>query len=632
MLLLSKDFERSFLASVLKVFTMDKAEALVYRDELKQALAGSYEPLFYHMLYNINEAHDADFALKVFDFSFKIYLAYRAELDDDASKKELDRLFEQFFRGTYGIKCADYLRSDRRDEAAINVLQHVSERMNNVLALQQEMIINLSHAMRTSLNGILGYLNALQNEAESMQKNQRYYLKKSYGESLELEALVGKILDMSKINAGQMELNKEAFWLEDALSQSVDRQLPLLRKKQLEFETRYDLFEQQYVGDRKYISLVVTHLLQNAIKYTSYGHISLRVSSKKADEYSDELTFTLQDTGQGMDSKQLKLIRDPFVRFSAMHNISGSGLYIASKLIKKMHGSVEVSSKKGEGTTISFTLKLVRVENPEVDLSSQYFLFYNEAQPLDRNMFEQLKKFLVHHGAHVWVIEDEKELMGTLMGTLSERTPEVPTCFVLTSKEENHERNNALIHYLKSMPRFKETHFLAQYVLDHTQVSFFDYVFSGNVPLSYYLTLSCVDKKAENIVSEPSKDNTIRILAVDDIITNLEVLQLFTKMLFPHAVLDIASGGYEAMGMYKMVDYDLIFLDLKMPGQTGYDVIEVLSKIKPLPPTFALTADVYKRTFEKISKAGFDGLLEKPIQPDVLKETIRKVLHAKTYR
>ena len=607
---------------------MDKTEVLIYRDELKQALAGTKEPLFYHILYQINEAHNADFALKVFHFVFTSYISFREELDDDASKKELDRLFEQFFRGTYGIKCADYLRSDRRDEAAINVLQHVSERMNNVLTLQQEMIINLSHAMRTSLNGILGYLNALQNEAESMPEKQRYYLKKSHDESLELEALVGKILDMSKINAGQMELNKEAFWLEDALSESIDRQLPLLRKKQLEFETHYDLFEQQYVGDKKYISLVVRHLLQNAIKYTSYGHISLHVSSKKVDKNRDELTFTLEDTGQGMDSKQLKLIHDPFVRFSAMHNIGGSGLYIASKLIKKMHGRIEVSSIKGEGTTISFTVKLVRVKKTKVDLSSQYFLFYNEAQPIDKNMFVQLKAFLLQHGAHVKVIEDEKDLMGAL----TESTFEAPTCFVLTSKEEHYERNNALIHYLKSMPRFKETHFLAQHVLDHSLVSFFDYAFSGNIPLSYYLTLSCTDKKDKNIVSEPSKDKTIRILAVDDIATNLEVLQLFTKMLFPHAVLDLALGGYEAMGMYKMVDYDLIFLDLKMPGQSGYDVIELLGKIKPLPPTFALTADVYKKTFEKISKAGFDGLLEKPIQPNVLKETIRKVLHAKNNR
>ncbi len=632
MLLLSKDFERSFLASVLKAFKMEKAEALTYRDELRQALAGTHEPLFYHILYQINEAHNADFALKVFHFVFTSYISFREELDDDTSKKELDRLFEQFFRGTYGIKCADYLRSDRRDEAAINVLQHVSERMNNVLTLQQEMIINLSHAMRTSLNGILGYLNALQNEAESMPEKQRYYLKKSHDESLELEALVGKILDMSKINAGQMELNKEAFWLEDALSESIDRQLPLLRKKQLEFETHYDLFEQQYVGDKKYISLVVSHLLQNAIRYTSYGHISLRVSSDKVDEKRDKLTFTLEDTGQGMDSKQLKLIHDPFVRFSAMHNISGSGLYIASKLIKKMHGSIEVSSKKGEGTTISFSVNLVRVKKLEVDLSSQYFLFYNEAQPVDKNMFDQLKRFLSQHGAHVEVVEDEIDLMGALMGTLTDRTPQVPTCFVFTPEEEHYERNNALIHYLKSMPRFKETHFLAQHVHEHSLVSFFDHVFSGNVPLSYYLTLLCVDEKAESIVSEPSEDNTIRILAVDDIATNLEVLQLFTKMLFPNAILDLASGGYEAMGMYKMVEYDLIFLDLKMPGQSGYDVIELLGKIKPLPPTFALTADVYKKTFEKISEAGFDGLLEKPIQPNILKETIRKVLHAKNHR
>jgi len=79
--------------------------------------------------------------------------------------------------------------------------------------------------------------------------------------------------------------------------------------------------------------------------------------------------------------------------------------------------------------------------------------------------------------------------------------------------------------------------------------------------------------------------------------------------------------------MYKTSTYNIIFLDLKMPGLNGFNVLEKLKAIKKPPQVYALTADVYKDTFDKVMSTGFTGMLEKPLQPNVLFETIEKAIN-----
>jgi CheY-like chemotaxis protein/anti-sigma regulatory factor (Ser/Thr protein kinase) len=422
-----------------------------------------------------------------------------------------------------------------------------------------------------------------------------------------------------------MELRKEPMWLEEMLFESIEKILPELRKKKLTFETCGSFFTQQYIGDAQHLTLILTHLLQNAVAYTDYGTVTLCTEVVKKDADNDTITFTITDTGRGMRKEQIKSVLDPYIRFSAMSDGAGTGLYIVSKLLRKMNGALEIESDNEVGTTLRVTVPLLIHKAQKIDLSTQRFLFFNDEQIVNKEMFTQLCSFLLQNGASVDMVDEESHLMSRLL----DPKIEAPTCFVLTTKEEYYERYNGLIHYFKSLPKFSNTKFIAQHITDHTQVSFFDSSFSHYVSLSTYVEL--VERPTDEFRSDVFKERVIRILAVDDIATNLEVLKLFVKLIFPNAILDMAFGGYEAIGMYKSVDYDIILLDLKMPGLNGYDVIETFEKIKPIPPTFALTADVYKKTYEKISKSGFFGLLEKPIQPNILEEMITKALHDNTY-
>jgi CheY-like chemotaxis protein len=124
----------------------------------------------------------------------------------------------------------------------------------------------------------------------------------------------------------------------------------------------------------------------------------------------------------------------------------------------------------------------------------------------------------------------------------------------------------------------------------------------------------------------------LRILIIDDLASNIEILKLFLGKIVPEAEIDTAQGGYEAIGMYKTRRYDLVLLDLKMPGLDGFRVLKRLEDIDPLPPVYAVTAEVYEATRREVEVSSFSGLLEKPFNPEGLKKVIKEAIDAKNHR
>jgi two-component system sensor histidine kinase BarA len=504
----------------------------------------------------------------------------------------------------------------------------MSQRLNQTLQTQQVMITSISHEMRTSLNTILGYLHGLKNEAPMLQDTQQQYLQKAGEASEELRMLVSKILDISKINAGQMELKNAPFWLDDVVLESVETAMRDAERKNILFTSDIDFFDEQLIGDAKHIGEILTHLLGNAVKFTEYGSVHLRIEKKEAGNGAYELLFTVTDTGIGMTQEQTKTIFDPYVRFAPISSGVGLGLFIVSKLARKMSGELSVQSRIGEGSIFNFSIQLPKYPETKIDLRRLQLCFFGNI-PREENSQKssmQLHSLLKHYGADVKVITDEKDLMEMLL----DPNRQAPSAVMISIPKGHFARYDALVHYLKSLPKLRETKFFAQQSENSATLHFFDKTFGAHAPLSFFIRLSQLIVGHEQ-ASEAAEKKAFRILAVDDIVTNLEVLKLFVTMLYPNALLDLASGGYEAIGMYKTVDYDLVLIDLKMPGLDGFTVIEKLRAIKPLPPVFAITADIYKNTFEKVMASGFNGMLEKPIQPDVLKETIRKVINEASY-
>ena len=612
---------------LLEDFALSSKQSEYFMTLLETALNGNSAPLFYSIRFEIARTHKDTFFVQVFNTIFTIYIYLRDQSRDQKHKEQYDLFFKEFYLHIVHEQCLESIQAEKRHEIIKSALKHISDRLSETLQVQQLMIANISHEMRTALNAILGYQKALKNSPENFTHQQIEYLQKAMDASSSLKGLVSDILDISKINAGQMELKETPFWLDDVILSSVNSVIRNAEEKELNFNIDIDLFTQELIGDSKRIQEIITNLLSNAIKYTDKGNIDFIV--KKEVLYPDKHTivFKVIDSGIGMSQTQIDTIFAPYIRYAPQRQGVGLGLHIAQKLAHKMGGTLFVKSTENRGSTFIFTLSLPYVASHPIDMRHFSVCFYNDTKKKKKQQhyFEQLKITLESYGAKVDIINNEKQLLNQLLDT----DQPAPSVIVVTTNENRYTHFDAMVHYLKSLKKFRSTQFIANQIKDRNLLHFFDKGCNTHVPLYSYIDLASELSKRED---SKAVDNSqkMKILIVDDIETNLDVAKLFLNMLYPNAILNFAAGGYEAIGMYKVNNYDIILLDLKMPGLNGYEVLEKLRIIKALPPIFALTADVYQDTFEKVMDAGFNGMLEKPIQPDILEKTIQRTLNEQT--
>ena len=515
------------------------------------------------------------------------------------------------------------MNDEKSEDQVQKMLQDKSRQLDELLKAQQLMITNISHEIRTSLNAIAGYISLI-DKKNILTKEDKGYLNKANYATSTLKTLVSDILDVSKINTGQMVMKEESFWLDEMILKCVDSIMLGVNKKNITFEVEADILPYKLIGDQSHMVGIVVNLLSNAIKYTDNGfvHFIVKKYQDQEDDGIIKILFRVKDSGIGMTEEQIEKIFDPYIRFKIEREGIGLGLHIASKLADKLGGDLTVKSKLGTGSVFDFTVKVKQDNEGTVSMHNKVLCLFNNTK--ETKVFEQKLDFLKQFGAKVIYFSDEQEFTDYLLNIKDE----IPDIISITTYHEAYAKYDALIHYLKNISRFQITHFIAEGTETRIPLSYFDEIYERFTPISAYIhALRLLDKQQNelNILIE----NKIHILAVDDIETNLEILKLFIENRYPHANLDLAMGGYEAIGMYKTQTYDIILMDLKMPGLNGFEVLEKFKAIKLPPPVYALTADVYKDTYDRVMYTGFAGLLEKPLQLDLMFEAIEKAVNEK---
>ncbi|WP_018984996.1 ATP-binding protein [Methylophilus methylotrophus] len=235
-------------------------------------------------------------------------------------------------------------------------------------------VSNISHEMRTPLNGIIGASELL---AQTKLDGKQSELLKMVGTSASsLKKLINDVLDISKIEKGKVELEDITFFLPD-LVQRLQLMFQLeVERKQLWL--RFDLgpeTERHYVGSLHHIEQVLVNLIANAIKFTQHGGIDVTVSD------TNQLTFRIRDTGIGIKAEVLPMIFDSFTQadssITRRYGGTGLGTSIAKQLVEVMGGNIEVSSQVNVGTTFVVSLPLMHAAAPaqpvkdEINLDSQ---------------------------------------------------------------------------------------------------------------------------------------------------------------------------------------------------------------------------------------------------------------------
>ena len=251
---------------------------------------------------------------------------------------------------------ADLKRQEEEIRKARDMAIEASETKSSFLA-------NMSHELRTPLNAIIGYSEMIAEDTDDYEDLNEIAgdAAKIHRVAKHLLMILNDILDLSKIEAGKLELYKESFDLPVMLVELESIVAPLMEKNQNTFVIEHQELPKEIFSDRVRLHQILFNLLSNAAKFTKKGTISLGLSFLK-DAGKNALRFVVKDSGIGMTKEQLDKIFQPFIQAdnSTTRKFGGTGLglSICLKLCDLMGGEISAESEKGTGSTFYFTLPI----------------------------------------------------------------------------------------------------------------------------------------------------------------------------------------------------------------------------------------------------------------------------------
>ena len=253
----------------------------------------------------------------------------------------------------------------KQTEKALRDAKEEADRANHA---KSDFLSRMSHELRTPLNSILGFGQLLdrQSPTDSQRPRIRYIL--SAGRHL--LNLINEVLDISRIEAGNLQLSLEPVCVEEAISEALDLMRPLASERAIGLATTSSLDAASYVlADRQRLKQVLLNLLSNAVKYTAM-HGMVTLSFTKSD--NGMMRIQVRDTGAGIPVEKLARLFTPFDRLGAEQSAvegTGLGLALCQRLLSAMHGSLGVNSTPGIGST--FWLELPHADSPFQTLAAQ---------------------------------------------------------------------------------------------------------------------------------------------------------------------------------------------------------------------------------------------------------------------
>ncbi|MCC2869662.1 response regulator [Candidatus Accumulibacter phosphatis] len=260
---------------------------------------------------------------------------------------------DQLLRAKTQVFLRLYLQN-RALQAALEAAK-IADRVKNAF------LANVSHELRTPLNAVIGLSALALNHNDA--SRQREYLEKIRDAGQTLLAIINDLLDLTKIAAGEMRLEKTPF----SLRKTVARALSVIGhhaiEKGLNLESRIDeRLPEWLVGDPLRIEQILLNLLNNSLKFTETGWIVVRIAIEDLDAQQAGLLIEVEDSGIGMSESEIARIYQPFVQadpsITRKHGGTGLGLAICKQLAEGMQGSIEVSSQPGQGTCFRVRLRL----------------------------------------------------------------------------------------------------------------------------------------------------------------------------------------------------------------------------------------------------------------------------------
>ncbi len=243
----------------------------------------------------------------------------------------------------------------------IDELDRIREQAEEANRAKSNFLANMSHEIRTPMNAVVGMSELIM--AEDCGEKVREYANDIKNAGINLLSIINGILDLSKVEAGKLELAKEEYSIRETVRGSVNLVQKIAEQKglQVNLQIAEDIPDRLY-GDVGKIRQILINVINNSIKFTEKGSVSLEVSGKNLEDKRYELCFNIRDTGIGMKEEDLALIFDSFRQLDMNRNRkiegTGLGLAITKQFVEMMEGTIEVESEYGKGS--HFIIRLIQ--------------------------------------------------------------------------------------------------------------------------------------------------------------------------------------------------------------------------------------------------------------------------------
>ncbi|APX93552.1 hypothetical protein BWR19_11745 [Halomonas sp. 1513] len=483
--------------------------------------------------------------------------------------------------------------------------------------IKSEFLANMSHEIRTPLNGIIGFCQLL--SRSPLDARQREWLDHVSKASDSLLALINDILDFSKLEAGKMELESVDLDIQALVDDVLGLQAPQAHHKQLHLlGLVYDDVPEQLQGDPLRIKQVLTNLIHNAIKFTLRGEVIVRVMLDDSDTQRVTLRISVSDTGIGLSESACQRLFQAFSQASASdsrhYGGTGLGLMICRQLVEQMGGEIGVESELGRGSTFTFTLPLqaqrLDPRAPELALGGLRVAF-DEAHPATRHAIAHL---LEQWGAHLVDMQAEQPPDLLIAGLLYEDlAPER-----LASWQEclNASRCPCILLVQAGPLELPSLHLpLGGELLSR--------------PLSRHTLAASIQRLiAPRALPAPAPaSRAARLLVVDDNSANRRLLEAMLEDLGVST--QLAASGEEALALAQGEHYDLVLMDIRLPGMDGIATTQALRRLDARwgeCPVIAVTAHAMQEERQRLLSSGLQEVLIKPVDHTALSELLTRRL------